>query len=169
MEFKDFILDEFDRVKRATTRVLDGLTFQEIMWRPGPETNSIGVILFHTIRSEDSFINARAQGKPQVWDSGKWFEKVGLPQTDTGNYTREQLAKFACPQIADLMAYADAVRAQTLQYIAGLTPDMFDKTVNVGRIGDISIGRVFSLVLIHAAQHTGEISYIRGVQRGLNG
>ncbi len=170
MELRDFILDEFDRVKRATTRALEGLAYPELMWRPGPEANSIGVILFHNIRAEDSLVNTRIQGKAQVWETGKWFDKFGLPQTDSGNYTREQLAKFTCPELPELTAYGDAVRSQTVQYLSSLTPAMFDKTVNLGgRLGELTIGKAFSLVVIHAAQHAGEISYIRGLQRGLNG
>jgi len=52
--------------------------------------------------------------------------------------------------------------------LKGLTPDGFDKLINMPRLGDITIGAVFSLIAVHLAQHTGEISYLRGLQRGMN-
>jgi uncharacterized damage-inducible protein DinB len=169
MELTTFIQDEFDRVSRATTRTVDSLSQYELMWRPGPEANSIGLILLHMARSEDIFVQARVQGKPQEWESEKWYEKLNFQAGDTGSgYTREQVAAFAVPELKDLLGYAEAVRTQTVQYLKGLTPDGFDKLINMPRLGDITIGAVFSLIAVHLAQHTGEISYLRGLQRGMN-
>ena len=40
--------------------------------------NSIGWILFHMSRVVDVFMNARFQGKPQIWIEDGWCEKFGL-------------------------------------------------------------------------------------------
>jgi hypothetical protein len=169
VETKEFIRISLERQKQATIRVLDGMSQQEIAWRPGPEANSIGIILFHAVRSEDTQINTRLQGKPQLWESAKWYEKLKLPQSETGSgYTAEQCAAFPVPSMQDFMEYAAAVRNQTLEYLNAMNNDAFDRVINLPRLGDITIGAYFALIVVHQAQHAGEVSYLRGLQRGMN-
>ncbi len=169
MELMDFIQVSLNRAQQATKRAVDSLTPHELMWRPGPEANSIGLILFHQARSEDIFIQGRIQGTTQVWESERWYEKLGFPTTETGGgYTTEQVAAFRVPEVKDLLAYSDAIRAQTLAYLKEMTPDKLDSKVTMGRMGEISIGTIFAIIVVHTAQHAGDIGYIRGLQRGMN-
>ncbi len=169
MELRDFIQAGLDRVKQATTRTVDGLSHNELAWRPGPAANSIGLILFHQARMEDAFIQGRLQGKPQVWESEKWYQKLGLPINEIGShYTVEQIAAFRVPELKDLVAYAEAVRSRTVEYLRDAPPGEFDKVINAPRLGDVKIGAYIALMLVHLAEHAGDISYIRGLQRGLD-
>ncbi len=70
MELKEYIKSTITGSKRGLTRVLNTLTQQELMWRPASGCNSMGLLLFHIARSEDSFVQSSLQGKPQVWNSG---------------------------------------------------------------------------------------------------
>ena len=45
MEARDFIQTGLDRVKQATMRAVDGSSHYELMLHPGPEANSMGIIL----------------------------------------------------------------------------------------------------------------------------
>ena len=169
MELVDFMQIALDRTKQATKRTVDGLTSHELLWRPGAQANSIGLILFHGARSEDTFIQATIQKKPQVWETEKWYEKLGMPLAETGSgYTAEQLVDFRPPELKDLLDYGDAVRAKTQEYLKAMTPEKFDEKVSWGRMGELSIGALVALVITHAAQHAGEIGYLRGLQRGMN-
>jgi len=169
MEIREFVQIALDRSKQTTTRLLNGLSPQELMWRPGPECNSIALILFHEARFEDAFVLGRIMGKPQVWELEKWYEKFNMPVSESGSgYTAEQIAAFHPPGLADLLGYTEAVRTKTLEYLKGMTNDDFSKTINMPRFGDVTIGALLALVVVHQAQHTGEISYLRGQQRGLN-
>ncbi len=169
MELMDFIEEGLTRCKQATMKAIDGLTYDELKWRPGPGANSIGIILFHQARSEDIFVQSRIQGKPQMWESEKWYESVGLPVTELGShYTVEQVNAFCVPEQKSLVAYGDAVRARTLEYLGGMTADRFDRIINMPRWGDISIGKVFAFVIVHSSEHAGDISYLRGLQRGMD-
>ncbi len=168
MELRDFIQTGLDRARQAIIRATDGLTSYELMWRPGPEANSIGLILFHQARSEDMFIQTRVRSKPSVWESEKWHEKLGLPAAETGGgYTAEQVSAFRVPELKDLLGYGEVVRQKTLEYLKEMTPDKFDQKVTLGRMGEITIGTLFAIIIVHAAQHAGEIAYLRGLQRGL--
>jgi hypothetical protein len=169
MEMRDFIKGALDRVKQGTTRAVDGLSPNELTWRPSPECNSIGVILFHAARFEDSFVHGRILGKPQVWESDKWYEKFNMPASESGSgYTVEQLAAFRVPELKDLLGYADAVRAKILEYLKSAPSNEFDRVINMPRFGDVAVGALFTLAIVHQAQHVGEIAYLRGIQRGMN-
>ncbi|MFH0847537.1 MAG: DinB family protein [Chloroflexota bacterium] len=169
MELTDFVQAALDRVSRATARVIDGLSQDEIGWQPNPEANSIGLVLLHAARSEDVFVQSRMRGKPQVWEIGKWFEEMHLAASDTvSGYTAEQVAAFKTPDVNLITAYSEAVRAETKEYLKTLTPGEFERTINVGQMGAVSIGNLFALNIVHIAQHAGEISYIRGLKRGIN-
>lgn len=168
MELKEFIRLELDNTKRGISRVLDGLTAPEITWRPCTGCNSIGLIVYHTARFEDSIIHTRILEKPQIWESAKWYQKMSLPVDDMGaHYTMDQVNAFPVPELADILGYADAVRVGTLEYVNQLSPDELSRQVTM-RMGPMTIAGVLALLVGHIFQHIGEISYLRGIQRGMD-
>ncbi len=169
MEARDLVLDAIERVRKATSRALDGLSQSEISWKPGPEANCIGFILLHTARTEDNLINTRLQKKPQIWESEKWFERFSLPVGETGSgYTRERLVAFNCPDIGNLTAYAEAVRAQTVEYLKQTPSAELERKVTLAPSwGEIPLATAVLYTVLHTAQHAGEISYIRGLPRAV--
>jgi len=168
MELKGYIQNELDMLKKGITRMLNGLGQHELMWRPACGCNSIGLILFHTARSEDSFVQTRLQGKPQIWESEKWYGKLNMAENEAGaHYTVEQVNAFPVPEAKDLLAYYDSVRGYTLEYLKGLGTDVFDKKVSTP-FGEMTVAEIFSIIVRHTSQHIGEISYLRGLQRGMD-
>jgi hypothetical protein len=189
METKELIQFGLANIKRALDRTMDGLTPAEVKWQPKPDANSIGLIFFDIARSEDSSIQSRLRGKPQLWESEMWYQKLGKDAKDTGgHYTAEQVAAFVVPDLKNLLGYAEAVRKQTLEYLKDLTSTDFDKKVNLPPMGppptampagtptqpipppyrDMTVGSMLMMNVTHFAQHAGEISYLRGLQRGMN-
>lgn len=168
MELKDFVRMELDGIEKNLKRVLNGLTQNELMWRPSCGCNSIGLIFFHMARAEDSFTN-KHRGKPELWESGKWYKKLNMAENEIGaHYTVEQVNAFPVPKLDDLMAYYTAVRAQTLEYLSSMTSAGFDKKVTVPYWGEIPVAQIFFITVMHTSEHVGEISYLRGLQRGLD-
>ncbi len=168
MEIKDYIRIELDSLDRGLKRVTDTLTQDEIMWRPACGCNSIGLILFHLARSEDHFIAGALQNKPQVWETGKWYNKLNVAENEAGgHYTIEQVNAFPVPKMEDMLAYLAAVREKTLEYLDALPLDDFERKVQL-RFGEFNVAGIFSIIVGHAAQHTGEMSYLRGLQRGMD-
>ena len=185
MEMKEFIQNGLENIKRGFDRTLDGLTTAELKWQPRPDANSIGLILFHSIRAEDSSIHM-LQGKPQLWESEKWYQKFNKAIDDGGaHYTAEQVAAFVVPDLKELLAYAEAVQKDALEYVKGLKPKDYDKKVTMpprpasmampaGRPApprppfNPIVGSILMMLLMHLSQHAGEISYIRGLQRGMD-
>jgi hypothetical protein len=127
------------------------------------------------------------QGKPQLWESQKWYQKFNKAINDGGaHYTAEQVAAFVVPDSKELLAYAEAVRKDTLEYLNGLIrPEDFDRKISLppppvpmatpaGRPApprppfNPVVGSMLLMLITHLAEHAGEISYIRGLQRGMD-
>jgi hypothetical protein len=169
MELKEYILSEINGQKRNVDRVLKELTQAEYGWRPASGCNSIGLILFHVAKSEDDFVQARLQGKPTLWESEKWYQKLNLPQSESGaHYNIDQVNAFPVPPAKELVAFFNAAREKTLAYISGLKTADFDRKFSMPPFGDMTVGGMCSLIVGHAAGHLGEMSYIRGIERGLD-
>lgn len=169
MELKEYIHIELAGIERAVKRVTDSLTQQELMWRPSSGCNSIGLILFHVARLEDSFITTMIQSKPTIWKTEKWYEKLNLAENEEGaHYTVEQVNAFPVPKKEGLLAFYSAVQAQTKECLNNLTADALDRKVTMPRGGDVAIASLFSFIISHASGHIGEMSYLRGLQRGMD-
>ena len=168
MELKDYILMELAGLERNVERVTSGLTDAEIAWRPCSGCNSIGLILFHIARSEDSFVQKTLKGGTELWETGRWWEKLKMPRDEAGaHYTTEQVNAFPTPKLAPLLRFYKAVAAQTVKYVKSLKKGDFDELVKMGGpFGDAPRAAIFSLIVNHNAGHIGEMSYLRGMQRG---
>ena len=169
MELQHYIGIELSGAKTALGRALDGLTQQEISWRPASGCNSIGLILFHMARSEDSFIQGMLQQKPLMWDSEKWYEKLGVPQEEEGaHYTVDKVNAFKVPELSKIMEYYDAVRAKTKEKLRSMSVEELGEKITLPNFGEMPKAALFSFLISHTSQHIGEISYLRGVQRGMD-
>jgi hypothetical protein len=67
----------------------------------------------------------------------------------------------------DILDYHEAVRAKTISYLGNLDPREFDKPVKLP-FGEFNVGGIFGLIISHTAEHLGEISYLRGMLRGMD-
>jgi hypothetical protein len=172
MEPVEFAIQTLGVAQQNLEKSVQDLNAYELTWRPGLESNPIGFLTWHLSRGEDAMINSLMRGgKPQVWETGKWGEKLGLApeSSNTGNsYTVEQVACFACPPATPLLDYHRSVRANTIVYLKSVTPaDLAQKVPFFGG-SEVPRSFVLSIVLIEVAQHYGQIAYIRGMLKGLN-
>ena len=170
MEVKDFVLNMINNQYKVLTTALDGLSHDELTWRPGEESNHIGFILWHQIREED-YTQAMIREESQVWIKDKWYEKFDMsdnPNEDGYGYTSEQVAAFKVPELEELMTYAEATRTQMKGLLENLTPEEIDRVIKTPFWGEMSLSQIFSSYLDETIQHTGQIAYLRGLQRGID-
>ena len=170
METSDFILDTLERVQNAVTEAVNGLSHEELTWRPTPEANSIGFLLWHQVRAEDVLTHDWIQKKPQIWVTEKWYQRLKLPENSQENgwgYTAEQVAAFPVPELKDLLGYAEATRAQTVNYLKVTTADDLEQAIKTP-LGELTIGQTLAMLMCEIIRHTGQIAYLRGLQRGLD-
>jgi uncharacterized damage-inducible protein DinB len=175
---KAFIEQTLDECKRRLYRTLRDLTTAELAWRPTPEANSIGFMLWHVARVEDRWLHRFAQDTTEIWTRDGWAQRCGVPAEETGvGYTAAQLATFSVPAVETLQGYFDAVRQATVTYLQGLDDNALD--VHPGRVpfpeisprplpDDFTIARMFRQLIGEENQHLGQIAYVRGLQHGLD-
>ena len=168
MEVKDLALDALNDAQTALMQAVDGLSQEELMWQPQPGANHIAFILWHMLRVEDLFFQYMFQRVPQVWESEKWHEKLNLPADPRiigYGYTAEQIASFPPVQLKDLLAYGEAVRARTVDYLRNLDPAKFDETKS-GIFGEFSISDRIRHLIAEIDEHVAQIAHIRGLLKG---
>jgi uncharacterized damage-inducible protein DinB len=171
MEVKQLVEETFEEIERDLERALEGLTSEELTWRPNAEANPIGFTFWHVSRAEDGWVNGFALQRSHVFSGNGWAERWSIPADASGfGFTAEQLAKFPTPPLAELWEYHGEVRQQTIDYLGGLGPQDFDYKPPADspfRSG-YTVGRMFGHLMSEIGQHVGHIWYLRGLQRGLN-
>ena len=166
MDAKQIIIASLNQSKRYLDRALEGLTQEDIAWRPTDECNSIAFILWHTAQVEDFFVNRVLQRKGRLYDEEGWAEKLGTPADETGyGYTAEQVCAWPVPELQVLHAYADAVHKSTMEYLEQLSPEKMLELARPDRPPD-TIGGVLSRITTEIALHAGQIDYLHGQRRG---
>ena len=165
MNAKEMVVASLNQTWSYLNRSLEGLTQEDVAWKPGENCNSIAFILWHTARVEDYFFTRVLQGKTAVYEADGWMEKLGTPPDSGYGYTVEQLENWPAPKLEDLRGYADAVRQSTLACIEQMTPEAMLELVRPDRPPD-TIGGMLIRICTEIALHVGQIDYIRGLRCG---
>jgi hypothetical protein len=170
MDAAQFTLGILNSLQETLARTLDGLTPEELAYQPDKESNSIGFILWHQIRAEDMMVIATLMGRQEEWETGKWAARMGFVEDFKDNgwgYTAEQVSSFTVPKLVEMTEYSEVVRTATVNYIGGLSPDDFDKVIS-SPFGEMPVSTILNMLITELALHTGHITYVRGLQRGLD-
>lgn len=77
---------------------------------------------------------------------------------------RWEEAKKAKLSVAPILAYWQAVRAETHAYVTGLAPDELERKVPLFEGQSYPVATVLALMAEHTAHHVGEITAPKGVQ-----
>ena len=147
---------------------LEGLTDEDLLKQPKQDCNPIGWLLWHQARTEDNILS-RFSGKPTVWTRDKWHERIqapGGPENGGVGNTPEQVSAFRATK-AELLAYAQAVRENTLTVLPAIAPDTLDRTVEDPPLPIIQKEKDFlAILLTDYSHHCGQICYLRGYLTG---
>jgi hypothetical protein len=168
-KLQEFLIATFARLQSELEQVLDGLTPDDLNYRPGPDSNSIGWLVWHSTRSQDR-MNADLFSEDQLWVREKWYVKFNRApdQKDTGmRHTSEQVAAFRTPDSATLLDYYRAVSVRTREYLntrlsaADLSRQVWSPTLESSATVEARLIRV-----VNNFQHIGQASYVRGLNKG---
>lgn len=164
MDVSAVLTDGFGRIGEVVAEVVDGLTPEQLAWRPDERANSIAWLVWHLSRSEDAQL-AEVFEVPQVWTAQDWQRRFSLPlpSSSTGyGHSADQVAAVRAP--ADLLlGYHRAVREQTAGRLAGLAPGALDRIVDEAWDPPVSLGVRLVSVLADGLQHAGQAAYVRGL------
>jgi hypothetical protein len=170
MNYEQFVQDIYLRLYQEMEQVLKDLKVEELNYKPKTGSNSIGWLLWHTIRSQDR-MNADLFGEEQLWITEKWHQKFNrLPDPkDTGvGHTAEQVAAFQAPEVQTYLNYYQSVFEKTRQYIqTRLSPSDLQREVYSPSLGSTNTVETRLLGTIYNLQHIGQAGYLKGMLKGM--
>jgi len=165
MDAIGLLQDAFARVTGSVHAAVEGLSAGELVWRPDPEANTIGWLVWHLTRIQDDHL-ADVTDREQVWTTGNWATSFGLPEDamDHGyGHTSEQVAALQ-PESADvLLAYHNAVASAIADDLATLDAAALDHVIDESWDPPVTVAVRLVSVVNDAMQHTGQAAYVRGL------
>ena len=166
--FKLAIKSGLDEYYEILKRDLDTLTPEELIWKPKRHSNNITFLVWHMGLVEDWLINVVLSNNEKIWIIDKYYEQFpDLKDKRGAGFSQEELDGFPNMNIEWLINYYDVVRDSTNNLLKSITEKDLSLKYTFGKkavTGYWILGRLVT----ELSQHLGQISYIRGMLRGLN-
>ena len=161
MEIREYVQRQIAAARRLVDAATKDLTDEQFNWSPPGTVNPIRAIFAHMATSEDFYIQTVLQGKPRLWESGGWGEKIGLSAPVGHGRWEEAIATRL--DLGPVREYEAAVRSATEAYVATITPEELDRQVSFMG-GQRPLADVLAMIVVHMLSHAGEIAALKGVQ-----
>jgi len=158
----DLLNDAFGRIQEVVHHAVDGLTEDQLAYRPGPEANSIAWLVWHLTRIQDDHV-AHVAGTDQAWP--KWADRFDLPfgPRDTG-YGHDADAVAAVRVSAELLlGYHDDTYERTVRYVDGISDADLARVVDKRWDPPVTLGVRLVSVVSDDLQHAGQAAFVRGL------
>ncbi len=168
MTIAELLADAFERIREVTHEAVDGLTAEQLAFRPSGQANSVAWLVWHLSRVTDDHI-AEAAGTEQVWTSAGWADRFALPlePSETGyGHESGQVAVVRVGSAELLTGYYDAVHQQAISYVGELADPDLDRIVDKRWDPPVSLGVRLVSVISDGLQHAGQAAYLRGIIEG---
>ena len=166
MDTIKFIEQCKNQVYQRFTKTLEGLTPEQLVWRPAPHANCIAEIVLHVARGEDEMIRTMAGLGPELWESQKWREHFGYQEEQLHEKGFQFLkdGNLTPPQLEDLLDYLEALHQDTLSKLNSLTAEDLDRARDPEQPKRI-LANNFRHLITHTNNHHGQVDYIRGLMQ----
>ena len=165
MTSAELLADAFGRVRDTVHAAVAGLSAEQLAYRIDSSANSIGWLVWHLARVQDDHIADVAQTE-QVWMSGGWAERFGLPFPPLSHGYGHSAADVAAVRVESpdmLTGYYDAVHEQTMRFVAGLTDADLPRVVDERWDPPVTLAVRVMSVISDDLQHVGQAAFIRGI------
>lgn len=161
----ELLIDGFGRIAEGVPDVVEGLSVEQLLWRPDADANHIAWLVWHLSRQQDEQL-AQLGHVRSAWRSGAWAERFALPYpADAHGYgmSSADVGAFTAPDPADLVGYHEAVHDLTLQVLRGLDADDFARVIDRNWDPPVTVAVRVVSVLDDSAKHLGQAQYVRGL------
>jgi hypothetical protein len=160
----DLLKDAFGRVLDRLPQAVTGLTADELLWRVDADANPVGWLVWHLTRVQDDHM-ATIGGVPQVWEQG-WSDRFDLPYERLSigyGQSSDEVGAFDVGDPALLTGYHQEVHAQSLRVLEGLSDTDLERVLDESWETPVTVAVRLVSVANEIAQHTGQVSYLRGL------
>ena len=160
-----FIRAVIENSHRRITEACDGLSEEQLRFQPAAESNPIGWLVWHSSRVKDQ-VTANISGEGEVWVTEGWGGQFGMALDATGiGDSPDQVADFQVGRDL-LFRYADAAHNATIQRLSKVTQAQLGQPVRYV-LGDTRpTWQAIRGMMGDSYQHTGQVSYLRGIVTG---
>jgi hypothetical protein len=164
MNVSELLADALGRVREQMPDLVAGLSDDDLAWRPDPEANSIAWTVWHLTRIEDDHVAGVAETE-QVWTSGGWADRFGLPfDAHEHGFSMSTADVGKVRASGELLAgYYEAVAARSAAYVATLEPDDLDRVIDEAWDPPVTLGVRLVSVVNEVNAHLGQAQYVRGL------
>ena len=167
-----FIDTSIRQYKKSHLEALDNLTPQELAFRPGSESMSIGFIAWHCARVHDFLVQSVMKNEPELWLTQNWataFHRAPADPQDRGfGFSIEDLNIFETPSLSTLLDYTEAVFKNMFLHLQSLDDNSLSTTwVDSPAGGKFTLSTVYLQIIWEMNQHGGQMAYVRGMQKGI--
>jgi len=163
METLSFISQCFSQVQLRLLASCEGLTRDQVLWRPAPHANNIGFILWHVARAEDILITRLSGNRHPLWVSEGWHGSFGQPVDAPDPGDRMDLRSLPIPDLKVLTDYSRAAHRQAQSFIRSLKEEGLDAAPDPSE-PERTVAASLRHLITHKNNHHGQVDYIRGLQ-----
>jgi hypothetical protein len=164
MTSTDLLVDAFERIRDAVHPAVNGLSPDELAFRPDSESNSIAWLVWHLTRIQDDHV-AGLDGSEQVWTANGWVERFALPldATDTGYGHDPETVAEVTADASLLLGYYEEVHGKTLEFLGSLAEDDLTRVIDRSWDPPVTLSIRLVSVFVDDLQHVGQAAYVRGI------
>ena len=167
MTHSELLIEEFERIRDAAYPAVNGLSFEELAYRPDSQSNSISWLMWHLTRVQDQAVSALS-GSAQIWTANGWFERfaLALDPSDTGYGHDPATVGAVTSAAAPLLDYFEDVHQRSVGWVRTLNDAALSSVLDETSVPPMTVeGRLIG-VIVDDLQHVGQAAYVRGlVQR----
>jgi len=164
MTSTDLLVESFERIRDAVYPTVNGLSPNELAFRPEAETNSIAWLVWHLTRVQDAQV-AVLDGSEQVWTGNGWAERFALPldPSDTGYGHDPETVAVVTGDSASLLGYYEDAHEKTLAFVRSLGESDLSRVVEGNWDPPVTVSMRLVNVIVDDLQHVGQAAYVRGI------
>jgi Protein of unknown function (DUF664) len=160
----ELLVDAFERIRDAVHPAVNGLSGEDLAFRPDPQSNSIAWLVWHLTRIQDTSV-AGLDDRPEVWSTAGWLARFGLPleASDTGfGHDPETVGKVRADAGA-LLGYFEDVHAATIEVVRPMSDAALARVVDDTWEPPVTVASRLLTVIVDDLQHVGQAAYVRGI------
>jgi len=160
--------------RELVLKVVDGLSEEQLAWRPAPRAHSMAWTLWHVARCADKFA-AQVGNTKEIWAreglAAKWgLAEIVFGSNGLGTGVDDEIAATLRPPSNDpLVDYARRSFVALDAVVDGFDAEAVAREQTTFYFDEpAAIGRAFVTSIAHENRHLGELEYVKGLL-GLRG
>jgi hypothetical protein len=165
MTSAELLTDGFERVQEAVHDAVGGLDAADLAYRVDPDANSIAWLIWHLTRVQDDHV-AHVADRPQVYDAQGFADRFGSAFDARAigyGHSSDEVGQVRVDSPRLLLDYFDAVHAQTIDYVGGLSDADLPRIVDTRWDPPVTLAVRLVSVLDDCLEHAGQAAFVKGV------